>query len=250
MIYFIETNKLLSEPTFITFAQEAYHDFIRLDIDDCIRRESNGETYTFNTIRWLSLAKKDEPRRFFSGGSGSFILYMRYEVERVIHEDWEHFKSSFPSKEKDQLLKISDFLAEAAEVGRVTKTRQHLEPLYDTIQRLLGNIVVEYGEQASKPVKATINGQDINLEPMQWNASVNILTTLFYDLSKWRISKGGMALNANTEQMKAFILNCFVDKDGNPFSKATIDTYFQEDKPEKKAKDSRKVHLTERFKHE
>ena len=241
MTYFKETDKLLSEPTFITFAQDVYHDFIRLDIDDCIRRESRGETYTFNTTRWLALVKQDEPRRFFSGGSGSFLLYMRYEVEHLMYEDWERFKAALPDKQKDQQSKIASFLSEAEEVRKVTINREHLTPLTATIDRILNSIAIEYGELASKPVKPTLNNQDINLEPMQWNGNINVLATLFYDLSKKKLSNKRMALDTTPEQIKEFILTCFVDKDGRQFSKATIDTYFQEDKPEKKAKGSKKI---------
>lgn len=250
MTYFIETAKLLSEPSFIKLAQSAYEDFIMLDRDDYTSRHSRGETFTFNVNRWLALTKTTEPRRFFSGGSGSFLLYMNYEVEGLIHKDWEDFKAGLPEKPKEQLPKIAVFLEEAEEVGRVSKNRQHLEPLQATIDRVLSSIAAEYGEQANKPVKPTLNGQDINLEPMQWNGNTNVLATLFYDLSRKKLPNKRMALDATADQMKAFILTCFVDKDGKPFSKATIDTYFQEDKPEKRARGKKKLDADALFEHE
>lgn len=251
MTYFIETAKLLSEPSFIKLAQSAYEDFIMLDRDDYISRHSRGETFTFSVSRWLALAKTTEPRRFFSGGSGSFLLYMNYEVEGLIHKDWEDFKAAHQVKQKkEQQTMLANFVEEAEEVGRVSKNKQHLEPLQATIDSVLSSITAEYGEQANKPVKPTLNGQDINLEPMQWNGNTNVLATLFYDLSRKKLPNKRMALDATAEQMKAFILTCFVDKDGKPFSKATIDTYFQEDKPEKRARGKKKLDADALFEHE
>ena len=58
-----------------------------------------------------------------------------------------------------------------------------------------------------------------------------------------------MALDATPDQMKAFISMCFRDKNGKEIPKSTLDTCFQEDRPEKRAV-VKKVQLDEYFKHE
>lgn len=152
----------------------------------------------------------------------------------MIYKDLRNAKSSLPTKEKEREANLALLLQEAASIKEAFTSRTYLKPLEKYIVVVVDSVLAGYPNQSS--LAATkVNGQAIEMEPMQWNANLNILTTIFYDLAKKRLGNKRMALDATPEQIKALLSMWFIDKDGKQLSATTLDTYFQVDRPEKRA---------------
>lgn len=75
---------------------------------------------------------------------------------------------------------------------------------------------------------------------LQWMGKSKVLITLFYDLYS-NVENGGEPLiKATKDQIKNFLLNNFIEKDGQPFSASSIDSLLTPSKENKRAlKDDR-----------
>lgn len=77
---------------------------------------------------------------------------------------------------------------------------------------------------------------------IKWRGKINVLTTLFYDLihgkeSKDESKKIAPLIDASPKEIEDFILNNFLDENGEPFSQKTINTNLKPSKQsEKRAK--------------
>jgi len=247
MNHFVETEQLLSQVSFLRYIGQIYEAFIDLEDFAKVDAKNIGETFTVNLLRWQQLTKEKEPRRIFAGGSGFFLAYVKHEVEQLIYKDWNNAKATLPTKEKDRIARLSELVGEAREIKETIAHRPYLEPISGCMVHVLDVVLSEYADTPKRP---TINGVEMNFEPMQWNDNTNKLVTIFYDLSKKMLKNKRMVLDATPEQMKTFISLCFVAKDGKPIPKATLDTCFQEDKPEKRAKEGNKHDVHPYFEHE
>ena len=90
----------------------------------------------------------------------------------------------------------------------------------------------------SEPV-AEYGNNDKQEDKIKWNLQINQLATLFYDLKKADV------LSINTKQMENHIVNSFTDKNGNTLSRATISTCLNEYRPDKRAKGSKRIDISE-----
>lgn len=234
MKYFLSTSQLLAQESFLRYIGQLYEAFIDMEDNARIDAVNAGETFQVNLKRWERLAETKEPRRFFAGGSGFFLLYVSEEIEAMIYTDLRKAKVSLPTKEKDQENNLRSILQEAVSIKEGFASKAYLKPLAKYIVPVIESILAEY-PNLSLESTPSVGGQVMDMEPMQWNSNLNILTTIFYDLTKKQLKNKRMALDATPEQIKAFLSMWFVDKDGKKLSEATLDTYFQEDKPQKRA---------------
>lgn len=70
---------------------------------------------------------------------------------------------------------------------------------------------------------------------LQWMGKSKILITLFYDLYSNVENSGEPFIRASKEQIKNFLLNNFIEKDGQPLSASSIDTILTPSKEDKRA---------------
>jgi hypothetical protein len=77
---------------------------------------------------------------------------------------------------------------------------------------------------------------------IQWMGKTNVLVTLFYDLMNGQDSREPM-IKATKADIKEFLMNNFIDADGNTLSESTITTIFTPSKDEKRANKGDRVEL-------
>lgn len=75
---------------------------------------------------------------------------------------------------------------------------------------------------------------------IQWLGKTNVLTTLFYDLLNGQ-DKGEPYIHATKKDVMQFLIENFLDKNGDELSESTVQSYF--DKQEKKAKIGDRIEL-------
>ncbi|MFH2141964.1 MAG: hypothetical protein ABIJ97_06050, partial [Bacteroidota bacterium] len=68
------------------------------------------------------------------------------------------------------------------------------------------------------------------------NDQINILTTIFYDLMHKKVTGDKNFLEAESRDIQEIIHRFFVDKNGLPINKDTVETYMRESKEERRAK--------------
>jgi hypothetical protein len=77
---------------------------------------------------------------------------------------------------------------------------------------------------------------------IQWMGKTNVLVTLFYDLINGQDSREPMII-ASKADIKEFLMNNFIDADGNTLSESTITTILTPSKEEKRANRGDRVEL-------
>lgn len=73
---------------------------------------------------------------------------------------------------------------------------------------------------------------------LKWMWQINQLATFYYDLNKANI------IEATPRQLEDYIVNNYVDKKGNPISRATIKTCLNEYRPDKRAKGKKRIDIS------
>lgn len=232
MNHFVETEQLLSQGSFLRYIGQLYEAFIDLEDFAKVDAKNLGETFTVNLQRWQQLTKEKEPRRFFSGGSGFFLAYVKHEIEQLIYKDWRGFNAKLPDKQKEQLPKIREFLIDVKEIESVIENRPYLELLSATIKGVLANIVVEYDELKLENMNAhKVVFDDMDIHPLQWNGGTAMLIELFRDLLDARTSDGKRYItNPSTLQLVHFIHANFVNEKGVHIDKETLKKYIYDRK--------------------
>jgi len=93
-------------------------------------------------------------------------------------------------------------------------------------------------EVAPTPRSVTVDSHEA--AKLKWNAGVASLCTMFYELANdYKLEKKGVSyLAATPDQLRKFILENFVDEEGNPFSETSVATYL-DSRTDKKAKRNR-----------
>jgi hypothetical protein len=77
---------------------------------------------------------------------------------------------------------------------------------------------------------------------IKWLCKTNVLATLFYDMLNGQ-DKGPSLIDSAQEDLKNFLVNNFLDADGNELSVDTVNTYIRTDKPGKRAKIDDRIEL-------
>lgn len=235
MMHYPLTAQLLSQESFLQYIGQLYEAFIDMEDNAKIDAVDAGETFQVNLKRWERLAETKEPRRFFAGGSGFFLLYVSEQIEAMIYADLRMAKNTLPTKERERDAQLRLLVQEAVSIRDAFTNRRYLKHLEKHILPVIDSILFEYSN-ISPATPATVNGRVMDLEPMNWTANLNILTTIFYDLMHKEVKgkKRGMALEADVEQVKAFIATCFKFR-GEEISTASLNTHFQETRHDKRA---------------
>ncbi|MFX1708100.1 hypothetical protein PV783_29320 [Chitinophaga sp. CC14] len=107
----------------------------------------------------------------------------------------------------------------------------------DLLKRLKAEIIDRYAVDDD-----TISQKQIHLSSshqisnkLQWMGKSKVLISLFYDLYS-NVENGGEPLiKATKDQVKNFLLNNFIEKDGQPLSPSSIDTLLTPSKEDKRA---------------
>jgi hypothetical protein len=89
---------------------------------------------------------------------------------------------------------------------------------------------------------AVLNGKSIK-EKIPIRGHLNILVDAFFQMLHEKKANGLPYLDANTTEITTFIVDNFVDKDGQPISESTVRTMLSPNKPEKRPKNDNKIHL-------
>lgn len=90
------------------------------------------------------------------------------------------------------------------------------------------------------------SNKKVNTPKIQWMGRTNVLTTLFYDLI-YEDKKKGITpiIKATSKEIEDFILNNFVDSNGLPFERNTINTNLKPSKQNaKRAKGEISIEIT------
>lgn len=115
--------------------------------------------------------------------------------------------------------------------------------IVETLKSIKGHLQSKYNlaEQA-----VAVSNKKMNNPKLQWTGKINVLTTLFYDLIFENKEKGITPLiKANSKEIEDFILNNFVDSNGQPFERNTINTNLKPSKQNsKRAKGEISIEIT------
>jgi len=82
----------------------------------------------------------------------------------------------------------------------------------------------------------------VKYQKIKWLGKTNVLTTLFYDMLNGQDRRSSL-IEATQEDIKGFLMNNFLDADGNELTLDTIVTYMRSDKAEKRAKIGDRIEL-------
>ena len=144
-------------------------------------------------------------------------------------------------------------------VGDSTKERNYLKKIVDEIDLLVSKknnrndlekypFIVTILESTKEYIQSHhgLTKKDSPIPPLQtplkiqWLGKTNVLTTLFYDLLNGQ-DKGDPYIHANKKDVMQFLIDNFLDKNGDELSESTVQSYF--DKQEKKAKIGDRIEL-------
>ncbi len=142
-----------------------------------------------------------------------------------------------PKASNEYLLKI---LFEVNYLIAASKNKEYLEKypiILETIQSIKTHLHSKYGLPDNS---IPLSNKKVNTPKIQWLGKTNVLTTLFYDLLNGQ-DKGEAYIHANKKDIMQFLIENFLDKNGDELSESTIQSYF--DKQEKKAKIGDRIEL-------
>lgn len=89
---------------------------------------------------------------------------------------------------------------------------------------------------------ALLNGKSTKTK-IPIRGHLNILVDAFYQMLHEKRSNGLPYIDATASEITDFIVNNFVDKDGQPISESTVRTMLSPNKPEKRPKNDNKINL-------
>ncbi|SEW35733.1 hypothetical protein SAMN05428988_4382 [Chitinophaga sp. YR573] len=147
--------------------------------------------------------------------------------------------------EKKQVLYLKTLFKTLNSLILYAEKLEHINK-YIFIANALKDLKAELADKYSVQ-DDTIAQKNINLpsspqssHKLQWMGKSKVLISLFYDLYS-NVENGGEPLiKATKEQVKNFLLNNFLEKDGQPLSASSIDTILTPSKEDKRAlKDDR-----------
>lgn len=104
---------------------------------------------------------------------------------------------------------------------------------------------IEQLEQLKKrgPERAALLNGKSNKKKIPVRGHLNILVDAFYQMLHEKKANGLPYLDATSTELTAFIVEHFIDKDGQPLSESTVRTMLSPNKPEKRPKSDNKINL-------
>lgn len=166
----------------------------------------------------------------------SYFITEYNKLEKETRSNIDNFLFELLDEPKQQLF-IKNTIAKLQELHRVI-FKLLVDVKHDACKAvLLDKILVFVNVLQAAYQQGKLNISSSNLK-LKWLGNVNLLTTLFYDLSQGNKSKNIPALiNATPKEIENFILINFIDSNSDPFSQETIKTNLKPSKQkEKRAK--------------
>ena len=84
---------------------------------------------------------------------------------------------------------------------------------------------------------------DSTQQKMIWRGHINKLATIFYELTNTELHEGEPILTASPQEITNFLLNNFLDKDGNNLSRDTIATILRPGRADKRSPEHKKYNF-------
>jgi len=157
----------------------------------------------------------------------SFEIYMAYMQCQFLLNVCFFLQNMFSNYYDLKRLNKEKLRMEMIEILDVSKLMK--KPEVETIQ------VVEESLASYKKEKLKLIGQ------------VNVLLTLVYDLMHKQTSDNKQFIEGTTKQWIELIADNFVDKNGEPLSKSTIETCLRENREDKRAAKSKRIDIEAYF---
>lgn len=200
--------------------------------------------------------EKDKDRMYLNGvdldGNGfegytTLSSYLLKEYDKLEKETRSNIDNAFLTLLGDnkQDVFIKSTIAELQTLQDAIK-QLSIQPKHEEYRKLLLRQLSHFTELIQaiyQPERKQVNNspESKSLSKLRWLGKTNILTTLFYDLSKGNSSTNTPKLiDATPKEIELFIVNNFTDKDGNDFPlNSTIETNLKKSKQStKRANDS------------
>ncbi|RBL93343.1 hypothetical protein [Chitinophaga flava] len=172
----------------------------------------------------------------------TFIEHLESKINSEMFNVLDHIDNS--------LLSIDDEKKQGVYLKTIYKTLNSLilyaEQLEDlnqyifiayTLKDLKAELIDKYGidDDAIAQKKINLPTSAQTSHKLQWMGKSKVLITLFYDLYS-NVENGGEPLiRATKEQVKNFLLNNFIESDGQPLSPSSVDTILTPSKESKRA---------------
>ncbi len=118
-------------------------------------------------------------------------------------------------------------------------------PLKNFIESDFSDDLVQY-TSSSTLTPTSFSKSDNTLENRQkliWRGNINKLVTIFYDLTNTELHEGKPILTASPREITNFLLNNFLDKDGNNLSRDTISTILRPGRADKRSPEHKKYNF-------
>lgn len=155
-----------------------------------------------------------------------FAVYLKNQLEQVIHVDWRNFHSNLDLKNDMGKAELATFLEEARTIKKQVSSKKYLEPIKKEFIEQMDIIISNYNRNnAMEP------NTNSDTPKLIWNGDISHLCDLFLQLAKYPIEKGTNAgkslIGSHPEEFKLFIYNNFIQPNREPFDKGTIDRYIK-----------------------
>lgn len=243
MKYLPKTEELLLEPSFLTFARQAYEGFIFLDEGDALHASTNGHKFTMTMNAWVKRCKSDKPTRTYAGREITFREYAGLVAQGRVRKEWRAFEKetkNMTGKTKD--VATRELMAEVGKVRQIAKKMAHLEPIQNYILDTLTSIEDLY---KIKPTMATSDSGN-EQERIVWNAPNTLLYALILDLKQAQLENNKRCLSASYPALIKLIVDNFVDANGKPFTTKDVGTYLRQNS--KRIAEKIKIDVNDRVK--
>ncbi|UPK68310.1 hypothetical protein [Chitinophaga filiformis] len=203
--------------------------------------------YANGTIEYAEVHGSNEDDLVIENVTITFTTYLEGKINEELFNSLDRIDN--------RLLEIDDEKKQVLYLKTLYKTLNTLILYADELEHIskytfvagsLKSLKNELTEKYAVHDDAT-QQQHINLSSaqqtsykLQWMGKSKVLITLFYDLYS-NVENGGEPLiKATKDQVKNFLLNNFIEKDGQPLSASSIDTLLTPSKEDKRAlKDDR-----------
>jgi hypothetical protein len=94
--------------------------------------------------------------------------------------------------------------------------------------------------ESGKPI---VNSNYLQFNKMQFNGNINQLVDVFYQLHRELFVDGKSYIDGNTNDLISWIVNTFVDKDGNEISPLTVETILKPSRGDKRPKPHKRIDI-------
>ena len=225
-----------------------YFDFIENHLDklkaDFFHTEGMKYQYfldygQFATIEWIKdkslyrvsiFESSSEPSDFELGLElfiSQHLEYINKGIKKVVRSN------VFNKGDEEVQIFISSIYKEIQIlIDSTTKSNDELAMVIVDGLKSLSEFIISYKAGMLSPRKVSL----VNSAKVKWLGNINTLGTLFYDLANGTTSLGAPLIEFDRIKLCDFIVNSFIDRDGNPLSKHTIYTILDPQKWDKKAK--------------